>query len=161
MISAKVRKQVRAIYVFQCGYCGLSETDSGNELTIDHYKPLSWGGEDVLANLVYACFACNTFKGDYWSEEEGQKILHPLHDDLAIHFVAQDDGTLRPLSERGQFFIDRLHLNRPAMVRHRLLLLSEQQRHAESREIRRLIENIDSRLRPLEERRISKKRNKD
>jgi aerobic-type carbon monoxide dehydrogenase small subunit (CoxS/CutS family) len=70
MISAKVRKQVRAIYVFQCGY-------------------------------------------------------------------------------------------RPAMIRHRLLLLSEQQRHAESREIRRLIENIDSRLRQLEERRILKKRNKD
>ena len=40
---------------FRCGYCGVSETSSGGELTIDHYRPVSQNGDDSDDNLVYAC----------------------------------------------------------------------------------------------------------
>ncbi|WP_436621099.1 HNH endonuclease [Sorangium sp. So ce136] len=37
----------------------------GGELEIDHFHPLAAGGSDDVENLVYACTACNRFKGDY------------------------------------------------------------------------------------------------
>ncbi len=46
---------VRQRYGGCCGYCGLSETDTGGELTVDHFRPLSAGGDDGDGNLVYAC----------------------------------------------------------------------------------------------------------
>src|SRR5579872_1057700 len=64
--------------------------------------------------------ACNEFKGDYWSEDEETRLLHPLTDDLKQHIVEEPSGTLRPLTALGQVFIDRLQLNRPALVENRL-----------------------------------------
>lgn len=33
---------------FRCEFCGVTETDVGGELTIDHFKPLKSGGADLL-----------------------------------------------------------------------------------------------------------------
>ena len=49
----------------RCGYCGVAEEDVGGDLTVDHYVPAAAGGDDSDANLVYACFRCNLFKGDF------------------------------------------------------------------------------------------------
>ena len=76
MIRAHEKRITRAVYMCCCGYCGVSETLSGSELTYDHFRPQSQGGADNAANLVYACHACNEFKGDYWSgEEEDRKSV--------------------------------------------------------------------------------------
>ena len=45
----------------RCQYCGRSFPT--NELTIDHVKPRSQGGEDSWTNLVCACVKCNAKKG--------------------------------------------------------------------------------------------------
>lgn len=119
-MRAKTKRIVRAIYAFRCGYCGVSEAQCGAELTYDHFRPQSQGGTDTVANLVYACHACNEFKGDYWSEEENSRLLHPPTDDLKQHMSEEMDGTLRSISALGKVFIDRLQLNRPALVEHRL-----------------------------------------
>jgi hypothetical protein len=37
MISEKLKEQVRERANFACEYCGVSETDSAGELSIDHY----------------------------------------------------------------------------------------------------------------------------
>ena len=68
MIRAQTKRITRAVYAFRCGYCGVSETQCGAELTYDHFRPQSRNGTDEAANLVYACHACNEFKGDCWSE---------------------------------------------------------------------------------------------
>jgi 5-methylcytosine-specific restriction endonuclease McrA len=34
-------------------------------LEIDHFHPVAAGGSDDDENLVYACTACNRFKGEY------------------------------------------------------------------------------------------------
>ena len=108
-----------SVYAFRCGYCGVSESQVGYELTFDHFRPQSQGGTDEAANLVYACHACNEFKGDYWTEDGNTRLLHPLIDSLPQHFAEDASGTLRPLTDLGQVYIKRLQLNRSALIQNR------------------------------------------
>lgn len=101
---------MRAVYAFRCGYCGVTEAQVGSELTFDHFRPQSRGGPDDVANLVYACHACNEFKGEYWAESDNTRLLHPLTDDLTQHIVEEKNSTLRPLTALGQVYLDRLQL---------------------------------------------------
>ena len=131
MIRAQTKRVVRAVYAFRCGYCGITEAQCGAELTFDHFRPQSRQGADDAANLVYACHACNEFKGEYWSEDDETRLLHPLIDDLAQHFREESDATLKPLTPLGAIYIAQLQLNRPALLEHRLerRLLSRIENH--------------------------------
>jgi hypothetical protein len=53
----------------KCQYCG-----STRHLTIDHIIPRSKGGGDNWFNLVVACSACNTKKGNKLLEHSGLKL---------------------------------------------------------------------------------------
>ncbi len=77
------QQEVRDRYHGRCGYCGVSDTDSAGELTVDHYLPVSAGGDDHEDNLVYACFRCNTFKAAFL----------PTPDDVAHGHCLLDDET--------------------------------------------------------------------
>lgn len=107
---------VRQRYGYRCGYCGVAEFEVGALLEIDHYCPLHAGGAETLDNLVYCCPTCNRHKSDYWTELESERLLHPLHDDLQAHLQEQADGVLVALTPRGALHIERLRLNRPALV---------------------------------------------
>ena len=48
--------------LFQCQYC--QDTFDFNDLTIDHVKPRSKGGETSWENCVTACKSCNYKKSD-------------------------------------------------------------------------------------------------
>ncbi len=104
-MRASDRRRVREEYAFRCGHCGIREADAGSDLTIDHFQPRSKGGSDALENLVYCCPACNEFKGDYWEPHSMRRILHPLIDNCAEHFVLTDEDTLSPITETGAFHI--------------------------------------------------------
>jgi hypothetical protein len=115
---------VRQRYDYCCGYCGVSEVSSGGEMTVDHYEPVSAGGDDSDDNLIYACYRCNQYKGavhpNAIDRAQGRYILHPLHDDLTQH-IHENELTreLEPLTETGRFHIETLQLNREALVEHR------------------------------------------
>jgi len=111
---------LRRRFLFSCGYCGVREQDVGAELTIDHFQPRSKNGQDETDNYVYCCHACNEFKGAYWQPDSSDRILHPHRDDLALHLIEDDDGSLKALTATGAFHIARLHLNRAALVEFRL-----------------------------------------
>lgn len=123
---------MRERYAFRCGYCGVSETDAGGELTVDHFRPASAGGDDSDDNLVYACVRCNQHKGALLPQaaDPAQRLLHPLRDDIAAH-VREDEtnGRLTGLTATGRFQIAALNLNRPALIanrqRRQLVLLLE------------------------------------
>lgn len=118
-ISDETRQKVRKAD-FTCEYCGISERDTGGELTIDHFKPKAANGEDNLENLVYACFRCNLYKGDYWTENDSTpKIFNPRLQLVTDHFWLASNGIIHPLSETGDFTINRLRLNRIPLVAHR------------------------------------------
>lgn len=118
MISAQLRRTVRTLYAFACGYCGITEDEVGSQLTIDHYQPKDAGGTNDLANLVYACHVCNLHKSVAWNSQN-PPVLHPLQTDLTLHLRPLPDGTLESLSPQGALHIETLHLNRPPMVRRR------------------------------------------
>ena len=46
--AAALRQQVRQRAKQACEFCGVTEMDSGGELTIDHFRPLSRGGSDNI-----------------------------------------------------------------------------------------------------------------
>ncbi|MCB0096314.1 MAG: HNH endonuclease [Caldilineaceae bacterium] len=122
---------VRRLYRYACGYCGVTEIDAGSELTVDHFMPRVAGGGDDLDNLVYACWKCNQYKHDFWPNEDDisqqRRILHPLLDELNIHYRANEQtGHLEPLTETGQFHLTILRLNRPQLVKSRLSRQLEQ-----------------------------------
>lgn len=116
MIRAKTKRLVRSIYVMRCGYCLVPEAEIGAQLTFDHFQPQSQGGSDEPANLVYACHACNEFKGEYFGATDETRLLHPLRDDLTTHLILQSDGTLQFLTPEGERFIQVLQLNRIPLV---------------------------------------------
>ncbi|MBE7531486.1 MAG: HNH endonuclease [Chloroflexi bacterium] len=112
---------MRLKYLRACGYCGVTETSAGSELTIDHYQPHASGGTEADDNLVYACTKCNQYKHNFWPTAQqlaqGLRILHPLNDDISIHISANDEaGYLVALTPTGMFHINLLHLNRPQLV---------------------------------------------
>ena len=149
------RLRLREIYTFRCGYCGVSEMEVGAELTIDHFHPRSRGGSDDMDNLVYACHACNEFKGDHWEPDTVEHILHPLRDELGRHLAEELHGALVGLTPTGQFHIDRLRLNRPGLIlrRREVAAQSDTQRRIavieqELRELRAIAEELLGRIPP-------------
>jgi len=111
--DAEIRQQVRRRANFACEFCGVSETDTGGELTIDHFCPQSKGGDDSLDNLLYSCVRCNQYKLDYWPDSPAEPMLwRPRHEPASLHFLELDDGALYPLTETGAFTLRRLRLNR-------------------------------------------------
>lgn len=100
---------------YACGYCGTTEIEVGATLTVDHFQPSSQDGADAIENWVYSCFACNIFKGDYWPQNDDFALLRPLEDDFSLHWRQMEDGSLVPLTDRGRFHIEKLHLDRPQL----------------------------------------------
>lgn len=120
-ISAEVRLTVRQRASFRCEYCGVSEQDTGGELTVDHFHPQAKGGTDDLTNLLYCCQRCNQYKADYWpATDTAPTLWNPRHTEHQEHFVVLADGTLYPRTAIGSFTIMRLRLNRPPLVVHRV-----------------------------------------
>jgi hypothetical protein len=99
-------EDVRQRYGFRCGYCGVTEADTAGELTVDHYQPVTAGGDDSDDNLVYACFRCNTYKADFFPQADdvraGRRLLHPFLDPIALHLREEETGLLEPLTEIGR-----------------------------------------------------------
>jgi hypothetical protein len=126
-IDAVTREQVRSRANFACEFCGVSETDVGGELTIDHYQPQAKGGLDHPDNLIYACSRCNQYKLDYWpANTNAPQLWNPRCEQASQHFLQDEDGTLRALTQMGSFTIARLRLNRAPLVAHRLRKLQSE-----------------------------------
>jgi len=47
---------------FRCRYCGRTPQEDGIKLCVEHIVPKSQGGDDCTANLITACYNCNTSK---------------------------------------------------------------------------------------------------
>lgn len=153
-ITIEERREIREAFNYCCGYCGVTESDIGGELEIDHYQPSTRGGGDEVNNLVYACVHCNRFKGNYWPAENDPNsfyLLHPGQDELSIHLQFTTNGRAEGLTPRGWFHIRRLHLNRPQLVVWR----QNKQRYSELEGISRRSEEItfqlQQRIRELEQ----------
>lgn len=138
------REKVRERYNARCGYCGVHEIDTGATLTIDHHRPLAYDGTENDENLVYCCPRCNQHKGAYWHEIHAPyiRLLHPLNDELTQHIFQQQDAHLLGQTPEGMFYIQRLHLNRPQLVAHRLQQREIQRRLNKVNELRESLRDL-------------------
>lgn len=110
-------EQVRQRAGFSCEFCGVTETDTGGRLTIDHFQPKTKGGSDDLDNLIYCCFRCNQYKHAYWpSAAHEPQLWNPHRERAGQHFIELDTGHLHAVTAAGDFTIRRLRLNRPPLV---------------------------------------------
>ena len=152
MIRASTKRLVRSIFVLRCGYCSLSEDEIGAELTFDHFQPIAAGGSDEADNIVYACHACNEFKGEYWNESEQSRLLHPLRDEVFRHIEELETGILAGLTQLGENYIAQLKLNRRPLVQYRLQKRVRSQINQQFLGIDALLDQIVIRLNRIEKR---------
>ena len=61
-ISPKTRFEVFKRDKFVCQYCG--DSPPGITLEVDHIKPVSKGGTNIIVNLVTSCWDCNSGKSN-------------------------------------------------------------------------------------------------
>jgi CRISPR/Cas system Type II protein with McrA/HNH and RuvC-like nuclease domain len=142
MIKASLREKVRQRADFACEFCGISETDAGGRLTVDHFRPRSRGGDDSIDNLLYCCARCNQYKLDYWPiGPDVPHLWNPRHEPATQHFLELEDGTLQPITPTGVFTLRRLRLNRPPLVAHRLRM-KELRQLERYRDLARLLESL-------------------
>lgn len=104
-----------------CEYCGVAEVDCGGELTIDHFRPQTRGGTDDPINLLYCCYRCNLYKGDYWPAQQSDPVLwNPRGGPANDHWLMLANGALHGLTPIGVFTIKRLRLNRAPLLTYRV-----------------------------------------
>ena len=60
-VSERIRYQVLSRDNFRCKACGRGVED-GIKLTVDHVRPVDWGGTNELVNLLTLCDECNRGK---------------------------------------------------------------------------------------------------
>jgi hypothetical protein len=150
-IPAARRRQVRQRAGFACEYCGVTETDAGGELTIDHFQPRSAGGSDDIENLLYCCHRCNEYKAEYWpAEPEDLSLWNPRQEPMAHHLLLLADGTVLPTNAAGAFTEKRLRLNRPALVALRLRRLSDTEEQRVLAQYQSILTSLEQLLRQHE-----------
>ena len=66
----------------RCQYC-----HSSRDLTLDHVRPRSRGGNTSWDNLVTACKKCNSKKGDFTPEEAGMELLQQPFKPSFVMFI--------------------------------------------------------------------------
>lgn len=95
--SGKIKRKTyspdvkKLLYIKADGKCELcGKKILLDDMTIDHVKPLSMGGEDDVSNLACVCLPCNVFKGNILPEnfidrindiflyQTEKKTKHPL-----------------------------------------------------------------------------------
>lgn len=145
-VPPDLRVHVRERANFACEYCGVAESDTGGELTVDHFQPQAHGGGDHPDNLLYCCYRCNQYKADYWPEAaDDPGLWNPRTDPAGLHLLALRDGRVHPLTSTGAFTIERLRLNRPPLVAFRVRRAAEAERLrllSRYRELLRLLEQV-------------------
>lgn len=90
-VPRRFRRQVTNTFLFarddyRCQYCHRwqHELRPRECLTRDHLVPISRGGGNEWTNVVTACSACNTRKGNHLPSECG---MTPMHAPVEPHFV--------------------------------------------------------------------------
>jgi len=121
MISSENLEFIRRRANYQCEYCTVSEVNYGGELTVDHFHPVSKGGNNELENLVYCCNKCNSYKHNYFPEnEDDPRLWNPRIDNYNDHFITLENGVLHALTNQADFTIKLLRLNRKQLVSYRI-----------------------------------------
>ena len=81
-ISEKIRYQVFSEDNFRCKACGRG-TEDGVKLTVDHIRPVDWGGTNDRSNLHTLCEECNRGK-KAWIDSVPSQIMREVMDKSTV-----------------------------------------------------------------------------
>jgi uncharacterized protein (TIGR02646 family) len=114
---------------YRCVYCALRDNRLGGlrVFHVEHFKPKSKFAEltNVYDNLFYSCPICNSFKKDSWFNVESgnwdiKHYPYPVEYDYSDCFkVDSASFNITGTHNVGKFLVERLHLNRPHLLRER------------------------------------------
>jgi hypothetical protein len=116
-VPARMRRDLAEECRHRCGYCLMTEANSGIPMTVDHIVPVSRGGETIPANLWLACYRCNEFKADQTEAEdpltgESVPLFNPRAQVWTEHFAWSPDSTrINGLTAIGRATVVALHMN--------------------------------------------------
>lgn len=123
-MSERVDAATRAMVVTRaahcCEYCGLPDDAVLIKHQPDHIIATKHGGQTILDNLAYACYACNHQKGSDIASidpETGHvtRLYHPRIDRWADHF-RWDEARIEPASPIGRATVALLRFNESQRV---------------------------------------------
>jgi len=78
----------------RCWYCGCEPEDG--ELTVDHAKPRSRGGQNLDENLLPACGYCNNLKANLTVSEFRKWVkVRVIRDLMTMGYASCDLSSLR------------------------------------------------------------------
>ena len=100
---------------------------------------------------MYACHACNEFKGEYYGVDDDTRLLHPLRDDLTLHLLLRANGNLEGITAAGNRYIERLQLNRQPLVLYRRNQGRAEQSMMRYEAINTRLEQVMTRIEQIEE----------
>ena len=87
------RERIKENWNHECAYCGSQE-----DLTLDHIKPRSLGGEDTSVNVLCACHSCNQSKGHTeWREWYEQQYFYSWERMKSI------EAWMTPVGDTGRY----------------------------------------------------------
>jgi hypothetical protein len=126
-IPERLRRQVQERAQGRCEYCLIHEVDMYYPHEADHVIAEKHGGSTSLANLAWACFYCNRFKGSDLSSVDplSHKIVplfNPREQSWKRHFRL-NGGLIEGITASGRATVALLHLNDPERVAYRLGLI--------------------------------------
>ncbi len=107
----------------RCEYCRMHQALQGATFHVEHTVPSSHGGADDLANLAWACPACNLHKADRTSAVDPDSgtvvpLFNPRTDCWSDHFAWQEYKIvgLTPIGRAAILALDLNH-SRRVMIR--------------------------------------------
>lgn len=121
-IPRAVRRQVRARARDRCEYCQHPARFSCAPFVCEHVLPRVRGGGSTLAELAWACPACNGHKYAKTHAQDPKTgrvaaLFHPRRQRGVRHFAWSPDSLrIEGHTTTGRATVAALHLNAPALV---------------------------------------------
>ena len=111
-----------------CEYCLLPSNAGTIPFHVDHIKSVKHGGADTLANLCYACYPCNLYKGPIIAAEDPETglatfLFNPRLHKWDEHFQINADASLAGLPPEARTTIDVLRMNEEQRTEKRWLAM--------------------------------------
>ncbi len=129
-MNVKLRSVVESQAQERCEYCHYPQKISGGVLHIEHIIPRSARGTDKPDNLALACPRCNGHKsgkvcGFDPVTRQHIPLFHPRRESWVDHFrLDRQTGLINGLTPTGRVTVRELHINEPAAVIMRQLLIA-------------------------------------
>lgn len=104
--------------LYLCAYCG--EQFLFKDLSRDHVKPISKGGDDVWSNVVTACVPCNTKKGNKLLHETSLELIYLPYTPDFYEYLILKQGQKKILADQMEYLIN--NLSNKSRIKQRILL---------------------------------------